>query len=79
MRTADSMSPIGLPGVATSLLAFIVVYAVVYAAGIGFLLKLMSRPPERGESGPPADQPTRTAGITPGPAGAVLASPVAAE
>ncbi len=38
MRTADSMSPIGLPGVATSLVAFVVVYAIVFAAGIGFLL-----------------------------------------
>jgi len=70
MRTADSMSPIGLPGVATSLLAFIAVYAVVYTAGIGFLLKLMAKPPEAGEPGHPAGQPIRTAGITPGPAGA---------
>ena len=71
MRTADSMSPIGLPGVATSLLAFIAVYAVVYTAGIGFILQLMARPPVRGELDHPAGQPIRTAGITPGPAGAV--------
>ncbi len=71
MRTADSMSPIALPGVATSLVAFIVVYAVVYTAGISFLLKLMGRAPQPGEPGPPQNQPTRTAGITPGPAGAV--------
>jgi cytochrome d ubiquinol oxidase subunit I len=71
MRTADSLSPIALPGIATSLVAFIVVYAVVYAAGIGFLLKLMDHPPAPGESDPPAGQPTRTAGITPGLAGAV--------
>jgi cytochrome d ubiquinol oxidase subunit I len=71
MRTADSMSPIGLPGVATSLVAFIVVYAIVYAAGIGFLLHLMGRPPVRGEPDHPAGQPIRTAGLTPGPAGAV--------
>ena len=71
MRTADSMSPIGLPGVATSLIAFIAVYAVVYTAGIGFILKLMGRPPVRGETDHPAGQPIRTAGITPGPAGAV--------
>jgi cytochrome d ubiquinol oxidase subunit I len=76
MRTAESMSPIGLPGVATSLLAFIVVYAVVYAAGIGFLLKLMGRPPVRGEADPPPGQPIRTAGITPGPAGAVPEAPL---
>jgi len=70
MRTADSMSPIGLPGVATSLLGFIAVYAVVFAAGISFLLKLMSHPPVPGEPGHPLGQPTRTAGLTPGPAGA---------
>jgi len=71
MRTSDSLSPIGLPGVATSLIGFIIVYAIVYTAGIGFLLRLMGRPPMPGEPGPPLDQPTRTAGIVPGPAGAV--------
>jgi cytochrome d ubiquinol oxidase subunit I len=70
MRTADSLSPIGLPGVATSLIGFIVVYAIVYAAGIGFLLRLMSRPPVPGEPDMPTGQPIRTAGLTPGPAGA---------
>jgi cytochrome d ubiquinol oxidase subunit I len=64
------MSPIGLPGVATSLVAFIVVYAVVFAAGITFLMRLMARPPMRGEPDHPTGQPTRTAGLTPGPAGA---------
>jgi cytochrome d ubiquinol oxidase subunit I len=66
MRTADSMSPIGLPGVATSLLAFIAVYGIVFTAGVGFLLKLMGHAPVRGEPGPPAGQPIRTAGLTPG-------------
>jgi cytochrome d ubiquinol oxidase subunit I len=70
MRTSDSMSPIGLPGVATSLIAFILVYAVVYSAGITFLLRLMMRPPVPGEPDHPTGQPIRTAGITPGPAGA---------
>ena len=67
LRTSDSLSPIGLPGVATSLVAFIVVYLVVYAAGIGFLLRLMAQPPHPGEEGPPAGTPIRTAGLTPGP------------
>ncbi len=71
MRTADSLSPIGLPGVATSLVGFVVVYAIVYTAGITFLLRLMAVAPVRGEPDHPTDQPTRTAGITPGPAGAV--------
>ena len=71
MRTADSMSPIGRPGVAASLLGFVVVYGIVYTAGIGFILTLMARPPVRGEPDHPAGQPIRTAGITPGLAGAV--------
>jgi cytochrome d ubiquinol oxidase subunit I len=71
MRTADSLSPIGTAGVATSLLAFIVVYAIVYTAGITYLLRMMGRAPVRGEPDHPAGQPIRTAGITPGPAGAV--------
>ncbi len=69
MRTADSVSPIGLPGVAASFLAFIVVYAIVFGAGVTFLLRMMAQPPHRGETDPPLGIPTRTAGITPGPSG----------
>jgi cytochrome d ubiquinol oxidase subunit I len=68
LRTSDSLSPIGLPGVATSLAAFVVVYLVVYAAGITFLLRLMAQPPHPGEEGPPAGAPTHAAGLMPGPA-----------
>jgi hypothetical protein len=35
------------------------------------MLRLVSRPPVPGEPDHPTGQPTRTAGITPGPAGAV--------
>jgi hypothetical protein len=38
LRTADSVSPIAAPAVATSLAAFAVVYFVVFGAGIWFLL-----------------------------------------
>ena len=51
LRTADSVSPVGLPGVAVSLAAFVVVYAIVFGAGFVFLLRLMRRPPTVGESG----------------------------
>jgi cytochrome d ubiquinol oxidase subunit I len=67
LRTADSNSPIALPGVATSLAAFAVVYLIVFGAGFLFLLKLMGRPPVPGETGPTPGQPTRTAGLTPAP------------
>ena len=69
LRTADSASPIGVPGVAISLLGFVVVYLIVYGAGVSFIMRLMGRPPVPAEPGMPK-QPTRTAGITPGPAGA---------
>ena len=68
LRTSDSLSPIGLPGVATSLAFFVVVYLIVYAAGIAFLLRLMAQPPHPGEEGPREGEPTHAAGLTPGPA-----------
>jgi cytochrome d ubiquinol oxidase subunit I len=71
LRTTDSMSPISLPGVAASLVAFVIVYGVIYAAGIAFLLRLMARPPVPGEPDIPLGQPIRTAGIHPGLPGAV--------
>jgi cytochrome d ubiquinol oxidase subunit I len=77
-RTAESASPIAAPGVAVSLAAFAIVYLIVYVCGIGFLLKLMARPPVPGEPGPPK-VPVRTAGITPGLAGATNPTPAPAE
>jgi cytochrome d ubiquinol oxidase subunit I len=68
LRTLDSVSPIGAPAVATSLAAFAVVYFIVFGAGLVFLLRLTSRPPTVGESGPPPSVPVRSAGLTPGPA-----------
>jgi cytochrome d ubiquinol oxidase subunit I len=83
MRTSDSMSPIGLPGVATSLVFFMIVYAIVFGAGTSFILTMMGRPPVPHEPGPRPDLPTRTAGIVPGVAGAAPsdsgAAPAAAE
>jgi cytochrome d ubiquinol oxidase subunit I len=67
LRTLDSVSPIGAPAVATSLAAFAIVYFIVFGAGLVFLLRLMSRPPSVGESGPSSTVPVRSAGITPGP------------
>ena len=68
LRTSDSLSPIGLPGVATSLAFFVIVYFIVYSAGIGFLLRLMAQPPHPGEPGLPEGAPIHAAGLTPGPA-----------
>jgi cytochrome d ubiquinol oxidase subunit I len=65
LRTADSASPVGLPGVEASLAAFVVVYAIVFGTALIFVLRLMRRPPTVGEAGPQAGMPVRSAGITP--------------
>jgi cytochrome d ubiquinol oxidase subunit I len=67
LRTKDAVSPIATPGVTGSLIAFVIVYFAVFAAGGWYILKLMSHPPHQGEPGE-ADAPIRTAGITPSPA-----------
>jgi cytochrome d ubiquinol oxidase subunit I len=64
LRTADAVAPIGVPGVTGSLLAFVIVYCVVFGAGIWYILRLMALPPHPGES-EPLREPIRTAGITP--------------
>ena len=68
LRTADSASPLDAPAVATSLLAFIVVYFIVFGMGVFYILRLMSHPPHHGEEGPSGEEPARAAGITPAPA-----------
>ena len=67
LRTADSASPIGAPGVAASLAAFALVYFTVFGAGIWYLLRLFGQTPHEHEPGPPRGQPVRSAGITPAP------------
>ncbi|NJM50352.1 MAG: cytochrome ubiquinol oxidase subunit I [Sphingomonadales bacterium] len=67
LRTADSASPLDAPAVAFSLLAFIVVYFTVFGAGVWYLFRLASKPPEAHEP-EPQHAPIRSAGITPAPA-----------
>ena len=69
MRTADAVSPLDAPAVATSLLAFVVVYFAVFGAGVWYILHLMHKPPHALETGVKQGDtgPIRTAGITPGP------------
>lgn len=71
LRTVDAASPLAAPAVGSSLVAFIIVYFTVFAAGVIYLLRLMAQPPHHGEQGPRADVPARAAGITPA-AGAVV-------
>lgn len=66
MRTSESLSPVAAPAVASSLIAFIIVYFFVFGAGTYYILRLMGKPPVLPD---PAleEGPLRTAGITPGP------------
>jgi cytochrome d ubiquinol oxidase subunit I len=64
LRTRDAVSPIAAPGVTGSLIAFVIVYFAVFAAGTVYILRLMRRAPHEGEPGE-AQTPIRTAGITP--------------
>ena len=74
LRTAESASPLAAPAVATSLIAFVIVYFAVFGMGTWYLLKLMSRPPEPHEPDLP-NAPAHAAGITPGPALAAAGAP----
>lgn len=67
LLTADSISPVDAPAVATSLIAFIIVYFLVFGAGTFYILRLMARLP-RDPMPDLQDGPIRTAGITPAPA-----------
>ena len=65
LRTVESASPLAAPAVASSLIAFIIVYFVVFTAGVIYLLRLMAAPPHHDEHGPDSHVPARAAGITP--------------
>lgn len=70
LRTADSVSPLAAPAVATSLTAFVIVYFTVFGVGTWYILRLMAQAPHSSEEAPVEVEraPLRTAGITPGPA-----------
>ena len=67
LTTAQSASPIAAPAVATSLVAFIIVYFFVFGAGVFYILRLCGKSPDHVpteiEHGP-----SHAAGINPGPA-----------
>jgi len=65
LRTIDSASPLDAPAVNASLLAFVLVYFVVFGTGIYYLVKLFKRTPSLNERDIKTGQPRRAAGITP--------------
>ena len=61
MRTADAVSPVGVGSVATSLLVFIIAYAIIFAGGVLYIFRLMAKGPETEEPPPETDTPPGTA------------------
>jgi cytochrome d ubiquinol oxidase subunit I len=57
MRTADSVSPVAAGAVAASLLAFLIVYAIVFTAGAIYIFRLMAKGPDTDETPPESIQP----------------------
>jgi cytochrome d ubiquinol oxidase subunit I len=60
LRTADAVSPVGAASVATSLLVFIVAYAIIFAGGALYIFRLMAKGPETEEPPPRTDMPPGT-------------------
>lgn len=74
LRTAESASPLHAPALASSLLAFVIVYFFAFGAGTYYILRLMAKPPQPHEA-EPERLPQHAAGITPAAAGAVRRLP----
>jgi len=62
LTTAESVSPLDAPAVASSLVVFAVVYFLVFGAGLFYILRLMSKRPHDGEWGMEKGLPSRAAG-----------------
>ena len=57
MRTADSVSPVSAGQVSTSLIAFLVVYAIVFSVGALYILRLIAEGPVPGAAERPPPVP----------------------
>ena len=77
LTTAQSASPIDAAAVASSLIAFILVYFTLFGAGVFYILRLMNKPPHPDEEGLPRKEPIRAGGIL--PASALVATATAIE
>ncbi|MCP5364377.1 MAG: cytochrome ubiquinol oxidase subunit I [Hyphomicrobiales bacterium] len=67
LRTSESVSPIAAPAVGASLIAFIIVYTIVFSAGVLYIFRLMAKPPLCAEDEIEAGKPLRAAGMSPAP------------
>ncbi|MEI6485723.1 MAG: cytochrome ubiquinol oxidase subunit I [Sphingomonadales bacterium] len=65
LRTAESASPLALPAVAASLIAFILVYFFVFGVGSWFIIKLMGSAPSPAEPDPAPDHAADVGSLPP--------------
>ncbi|MFC7048356.1 cytochrome ubiquinol oxidase subunit I [Emcibacter nanhaiensis] len=65
LRTGDSVSPVDLPAVSTSLAQFAVVYFIVFGFGVYYLFRMFAKLPKGDEPQPVDRSPIRAAGTTP--------------
>jgi cytochrome bd ubiquinol oxidase subunit I len=61
LRTADSVSPVSAGQVSASLIAFLVVYALVFSVGALYILRLIGEGPASAGDTPPRPQPGQRA------------------
>jgi len=59
MRISEGRSPIAAPALAGSLLSFVIVYCVVFGAGILYVFRLMREAPSPADPGIDPHQPHR--------------------
>ena len=67
LTTAESVSSVQAAAIGASLVAFVVVYFMVFGAGVFYMLRLMRAPPHSSEGDLPPDQPVRAGGLLPAP------------
>jgi cytochrome d ubiquinol oxidase subunit I len=61
LRTVDAVSPAVTAGaVATSLAAFVIVYGMIFPAGVYYMIRLIQRGPEPLEGKPPGRPDVQT-------------------
>jgi len=57
MRTRDGVSPIGPHAVSASLIAFLILYATIFSAGLLYILRLIAQGPAAAPASPETDEP----------------------
>mgnify|MGYP000008756667 CR=1 FL=1 len=65
LRTTESVAPIDAPAVGASLIAFVIVYFIVFGAGVFYLFRMMNKPPSEGDDDMRLEAPMRVASFLP--------------